>query len=65
MGLHREQRLTNLRGAFRADVAQVRNRTVCLVDDVTTTGATISACAQALRAAGATAVDAIVLARVR
>jgi predicted amidophosphoribosyltransferase len=38
---------------------------VLLVDDVTTTGATLAACADALLAAGALAVSAITVARER
>jgi predicted amidophosphoribosyltransferase len=38
-------------------------RSVLLVDDVLTTGATLSACAQALRSAGAVRVAAITFAR--
>ena len=52
--LTREQRAKNMRGAFavRAGV-KLNGERVVLVDDVFTTGATTSACAQALRAAGA------------
>jgi ComF family protein len=52
--LTREKRATNMRGAFVAnDGARLDGERIVLVDDVFTTGATTSACAKALRAAGA------------
>lgn len=64
--LSREQRLQNLRGVFAAHpgrVAHIRTAHVLLVDDVTTTGATLHAGAQALLQAGAAQVSALVFAR--
>ncbi|MDP3253192.1 MAG: phosphoribosyltransferase family protein [Hydrogenophaga sp.] len=64
--LSREQRLQNLRGVFAAHpgrVAHIRAAHVLLVDDVTTTGATLHAGAQALLQAGAAQVSALVFAR--
>ncbi len=52
--LTRQQRAANMRGAFAVRTgARLNGERVILVDDVFTTGATTSACAQALRAAGA------------
>jgi predicted amidophosphoribosyltransferase len=42
----------------------VKGRTVLLVDDVLTTGATLDACARSLKRAGASKVLALTLARV-
>lgn len=64
--LARQERLRNLRGLFSVPATglpRLRGARVLLIDDVTTTGATLDACAQALRAAGAARVDAIVFAR--
>ncbi|MGB7768787.1 MAG: double zinc ribbon domain-containing protein [Verrucomicrobiia bacterium] len=52
--LTRPQRAANMRGAFApCPGAPLNGERVILVDDVFTTGATTSACAQVLRAAGA------------
>lgn len=58
------ERKTNVRGAFRAQPgAPLAGRTILLVDDVMTTGATASEAARALRRAGARRVVVAVLAR--
>lgn len=62
-GLDREARLGAVAGAFRGAPRLVAGRTVLLVDDVFTTGATLAACAEALRRAGAHDVLALTAAR--
>jgi ComF family protein len=56
-------RASNLDGAFRA-TEKARGLRILLIDDVFTTGSTLSHCRDALLAAGAARVDALVLARV-
>lgn len=64
VGLGPDERQTNVQGAFEADAVVVSGRHVLLIDDVLTTGATMSAAATALLAAGAADVSAYCLARV-
>jgi ComF family protein len=54
IGLTRRQRVENIRGAFRVrHPSRVSGRNVLLIDDVLTTGTTVSECARVLRKAGA------------
>lgn len=63
VGLSRSQRQQNVRRAFRARSGRVSGHTVLLVDDVATTGSTLSSCAEALYAAGARDVFAFTVSR--
>lgn len=66
-GLNAAQRRRNVRHAFAVNsrrAGQIEGRRILLVDDVFTTGATVSECARILRAAGAAAVHVVTLARV-
>ena len=63
VGLTGDQRRENVRGVFRADGARVRGRTILLIDDIATTGSTLSSAAEALLAGGASKVYAFTIAR--
>lgn len=66
-GLSRSERLHESQGAYvvrRAWRAAVRGRRIIVADDLLTTGATLEACARALLAAGAEAVDGAAVVRV-
>ncbi len=67
VGLRSKERRRNVQGAFRVPVEQKVNVTgheIVLIDDVYTTGATLNACARALRRAGAKRISCLTFARV-
>jgi ComF family protein len=63
VNLSAAERRANVIGAFQATTGLVMGRHVLVVDDVTTTGSTLDACAAALWSGGALSVNAITLAR--
>ena len=66
-GLRAQERRGNVRQAFDIHprwAAEVAGKTVLLIDDVLTTGATAEACARVLQRGGAEHVDVLTLARV-
>ncbi len=62
----REQRRQNMRGAFRlrTDTTSIKGAKVLIIDDVLTTGASLSSAARCLKAGGAKEVAVLVVARV-
>lgn len=65
VGLTESQRKTNLQGAFRIPAHRrehLKNRSVLIIDDVITTGATANAAAKTLKSAGAARVNLLCLA---
>lgn len=65
-GLTREQRQENVKDAFAVSpkrAAQLTGKSIMLVDDVLTTGATLNACTQVLLKTGARSVSILTLAR--
>ncbi|MCE2991423.1 MAG: ComF family protein [Candidatus Jidaibacter sp.] len=64
MGLNRLERARNLLGAFSvSDDSLIRNKSIVLVDDVLTTGATASECAKTLKQFGAKKIIVLTAAR--
>jgi len=63
VGLNIQQRRQNVQNIYQADPKQVRQKSVLLMDDVATTGSTISSSTEALLSAGAREVYAITIAR--
>lgn len=64
VGHDRKRRFENVAGAFTWQGDPLRGEAVLLIDDVATTGATLDACAHALKAAGSGPVTGVSLARV-
>ncbi len=59
-----KQRAANVIGAYRViDAEEVKGKYILLVDDVVTTGSTVSECARILKKSGAKAVYCVTLAR--
>jgi ComF family protein len=63
VGLSASQRHENVKNAYQADPVAVKRKSVLLMDDVATTGSTISACTESLLSAGAKDVYVLTIAR--
>ena len=63
VGLNLVQRGKNVQDAYQADARVVKDKIVLIMDDVATTGSTISACTSALCSAGAREVYVLTIAR--
>lgn len=64
VGLNRAERIKNCVNAFSCiDTELITGKTVLLIDDVTTTGTTLSECARVLKASGAKKVYGLVVAK--
>ncbi len=63
VGLTASERSENVHGAYQADPKVVARKQVTIMDDVATTGSTISACTAALLSAGAQEVYILTIAR--
>jgi ComF family protein len=63
--LDTEERKRNVHDAFRCTSSALAGEQVLLIDDVCTTGATLEACAVALKDGGTKCVQALTLARAR
>ena len=65
VGLNAEERRKNVAHAFKAEPVLVLRKNILVIDDVTTTGSTINACAAALIQAGSKNVYGLTLARAK
>ena len=63
VGLPADQRKVNVAGAFRAEPVVVQKKSILVIDDVMTTGATLNAVSQALIHMGAKSVNCLTIAR--
>ncbi|MCL4531429.1 MAG: hypothetical protein M1282_18750 [Chloroflexi bacterium] len=63
VGLTKVERRANVNKAFQAKEMRLNGRVVLLMDDVATTGSTLSSCAEALSAAGVQDVFALTVSR--
>jgi ComF family protein len=66
--LNRKDRQANVKGAFMLNPryrTRIKDKTIVLIDDVLTTGATVNECSRVLLKAGAKTVNVLVLARVK
>jgi ComF family protein len=63
VGLSVSQRSENVQDAYQADPKLVKHKSIVIMDDVATTGSTISACTTALLSAGAQEIYVLTIAR--
>lgn len=61
--LTKTERFTNLQEAFRVKDSRYAGKNLLLIDDIVTTGATVSSASKALRTAGAKTISVLTLAR--
>jgi ComF family protein len=63
VGLTVSERRENVHGAYEANPKVVKGKSILIMDDVATTGSTISACTEALLSAGAQEIYVLTIAR--
>jgi predicted amidophosphoribosyltransferase len=63
VGLTKQERRDNVHDAFKASTSRVKGKTILVMDDVATTGSTLSSSAEALYSSGAKEIYALTVAR--